>query len=82
MTTVKDICATLENGRHVQNALHFAFDIPPETEINRAIRRLDEKIRLETALEYHWSYSHNLNVAMRQAKLSLGVGLLNVSMQP
>lgn len=86
MKTVADICAKLDNERHVLAALEHAFPkrITPDMEINAAIERLDDLIQREIKKgdARHWSYSVNLRIAMQQARQSLGVGLLAWSMQP
>lgn len=86
MKTVADICARLDNERHLLHALEFAFPrfIKPDMEINDAIKRLDQMIVAETAKKdkRHWSYCMNRLIAMKQARVSLGVGLLAWSMQP
>lgn len=80
MKTVADVCVTLANERHVIRTLEVVWDIPPHTEINRALRRLDDFIHSEQSRvdRRHWDASLNMLIALKQAKLSLGVGLLNL----
>lgn len=79
--TVDDICALIHQGRHTRRALD-CFEIPPETEINRALRRIDHKIDVQ---KHHRqrasqgktnSYDSNELIALVQCRQALNLGLL------
>ncbi len=71
--TVEDVCADMPMGRHVKRALEFAYDIPPETEINRTIRWLDRLIQSQVSLRQakSWAYDSGRLIGLVQNKRSL-----------
>jgi hypothetical protein len=76
--TVEAICLKLDKGWHTQGVLEHAFGIPRDTEINRAISRLNDLIEREGKKRdaKHWSYDPNRLIALRQHHNALGLGLL------
>lgn len=80
--TVDDICALIHQGRHTRRALNIGFDIPPETEINRALRRIDHKIEVQKHHRQRASqgkshgYDNNALIALVQCRQALNLGLL------
>ncbi|NTS31307.1 hypothetical protein HQ945_08565 [Phyllobacterium sp. BT25] len=71
--TVEDICSDMPMGRHVKKALEFGYNIPPETEINHAIRWLDRLIQSQVSLRQakSWAYDSNRLIGLVQNKRSL-----------
>lgn len=76
--TVEDICALIHQGKHTRRSLACVFDIPADTEINRALRRIDHLISGQVSFRQskHWAFDSNRLIALVQCRDALGLGLL------
>lgn len=71
--TVEDICSDMPMGKHVLRALEHAYNIPPTTEINKAIRWMDRLILSQKSHRQakSWAYDSNKLIGLVQNKRSL-----------
>lgn len=64
--TVADVCRLYDGGKHTKNVLDVVFGIPAETEIHRALKRLETLVERERSkgVQDHWSYDPNKHLAL------------------
>lgn len=69
--TVASVCESSEMGRFTVLALDVGFGIPADTEVNRAIDRLNDLISREQSKRGHHSYDMNQHIALAQHRRTL-----------